>query len=282
MELGLRKLACRAAMIVAVAGGAAAAQAQSGGSEGQQPPEPTPPLTAEGLDALFEEAERITEFAQASQERIDDMSAETSRLLREYKGVLREIESLKAYNAQQRRVVANQEQEISELQQSIDEVVAIRREITPLMLRMIQALEQFVELDMPFLLESRRERIANLRDFLDASNIAPSAKFRLVLEAYQNEMDYGRTIETYKSNVVIDGAERQANILRIGRVVLAYETLDGETVGFWNKAAGQWAQLPASFTRGIETAIAYANDQAAPNMYVLPVPGPTESQEQAQ
>lgn len=281
MESGLRKLACRAAMIVAVAGSAAVAQAQSGGEEGQ-PPEPTPPLTAEGLDELFREAERITEFAQASQERIDDVSSETSRLLREYQGVLREIESLKAYNAQQRRVVANQEQEISELQQSIDEVVAIRREITPLMLRMIQALEQFVDLDMPFLLERRRDRIANLRDFLDASNIAPSEKFRLVLEAYQHEMDFGRTIETYKSSVVIDGAERQANILRIGRVVLAYETLDGESVGYWNKAANRWEDLPASYARGIASAIAFANDQAAPNMYVLPVPGPTPAQEQAQ
>lgn len=282
MESGLRKLACRAAMIVAVAGSAAVAQAQSEGSEGQQPPEPTPPLTAEGLDALFEEAERINEFAQASQERVDDASAETSRLLRVYKGVLREIESLKAYNAQQRRVVANQEQEISELQQSIDGVVAIRREITPLMMRMIDALDQFVELDMPFQLESRRERIANLHDFLDASNIAPSEKFRLVLEAYQFEMEFGRTIETYKDNVVIDGAERQANILRIGRAVLAYATLDGETVGFWNKATEQWEQLPDSYARNIDSAIAFANDQAAPDMYVLPVPGPTAAQEQAQ
>jgi len=234
----------------------------------------------EDLAPILEEASEINQFAQASQERIDDMASETQRLLREYQAVLREIESLKAYNAQQRAVVRDQEQQISELQQSIDEVVAVRREITPLMMRMIDALEQFIDLDMPFLLEDRRERVENLRDFMDASDISPSEKFRLVLEAYQRESEFGRTIETYRSTVEIDGQDRQVNILRVGRAVLAYRTLDGEQQGFWNKRTEQWEPLGDEFGGEISRAMSFANDQAAPNMYLLPVPGPTTAQAQ--
>lgn len=259
------------------------AQPQSeDGESGSDPRAINKLRTGEELQPILQEAKEINKFAQASQQRIDEMASETQRLLRQYQGVLREIESLKAYNAQQRSVIEDQEQQISELQQSIDEVVAVRREITPLMLRMIDALEQFIELDMPFLLEDRRERVENLRNYMDASDISPSEKFRLVLEAYQREAEFGRTIETYRDSVEVDGKERQVDILRIGRVVLAYQTLDGEKQGFWNKRTQQWEPLGPEFAGEIDRAMSFANDQAAPNMYLLPLPGPKEAKAQSQ
>lgn len=271
MQLRLRTLACSTAVAAALACGSALAQAQS--------PQAAPLQSPEGLDGIFEEATELNQFAQASQERIDEVASETSRLLRDYNAVLREIESLKAYNAQQQRVVDDQEAQISELQESIDRVVSIRREITPLMLNMIDSLDDFVELDVPFLLEERRERVDNLRSFMDASDISPSEKFRLVLEAYQIENEYGRTIESYRGSLEIDGAERQVDFLRIGRVVLAYQTTDGESQGFWNKSAGSWQALGASYEGPIEEALRIAKKQISPNIVRLPVTGPQSVQE---
>jgi hypothetical protein len=277
MQPRLRKLACSTAVAVAFVCGAGVAQAQS--TAPQTPPPPVEVRTGQDLDKIFKEAEEINLFAQASQERIDSTASETQRLLRDFQAVLREIESLKAYNAQQRRVVRDQESQISELQQSIDEVVSIRREITPLMLRMIDRLGEFVSLDVPFLKEQRAMRIENLREFMDMSNISPSEKFRLVLEAYQIENEFGRTIESYRGSLEIDGQERQVDFLRIGRVVLAYQTIDGQFQGRWNQDSKSWEALGADYSGSIDAAMRFAKKQAAPQMYLLPVSGPEQSKE---
>lgn len=271
-------LACTTAFAVLAALGATGALAQSA-TEAPPPPPPVELQPTDGLDRIFGEANELNRLAQASQERIDATAGETGRLLREYQAVLREIESLKAYNTQQRRVVADQEKQLAELQQSIDEVVTIRREISPLMLRMIESLEDFLRLDVPFLLADREQRIENLRTFMDASDISPSEKFRLVLEAYQIENEYGRTIETYPGEVDIDGQNRQVDFLRIGRVLLVYRTQDGERIGRWNQRARRWDELGSEFEGSILAALRFAKKQAAPDMYLLPIPGPVAAQE---
>ncbi len=280
MQSRLRMLACSTAIVVGLFGGTAVAQAQGTDAGAASPPPPAVKLQSPaGLKPIFDEALKLIQLAQASQERIDKTANDTSRLLREYQTVLREIESLKAYNAQQRRVIADQNKQISELQKSIDNVVKIRREITPLMLRMIDALADFVELDVPFLLDERRKRVQDLRDFMDDSDISPSEKFRLVLEAYQIESEYGRTIESYRGVANVDGNEREVDFLRIGRVLLAYQTLDREQQGFWNPRTKKWEALGGRYSGPIQAAIRFAKKQAAPNMYLLPVHGPTQAQE---
>lgn len=270
MQPRLRKLACSTAVAVILACGTTAVQAQSSAPQIQ---------SGSDLEQIFQEATELNKLAQASQERVDSTANETQRLLREYQTVLRQIESLKAYNAQQRRVVADQEQQIGELQQSINDVVSIRREITPLMLRMIDRLEQFVSLDVPFKRDMRTERVENLREFMDRSDISPSEKFRLVLEAYQIENEFGRTIESYRGSLEIDGQERQVDFLRIGRVILAYQTIDGQLQGHWNKTTGGWEALGPEYSGPIDSAMRFAKKQAAPQMYLLPVSGPQQSKE---
>ena len=76
-------------------------------------------------------------------------------LLNEYKTVLKEIEGLRVYNRQLEKQIASQEEEMAQLTISIDEVTVIERQISPVMIRMIDGVEQFVELDLPFLLKER-------------------------------------------------------------------------------------------------------------------------------
>ena len=68
----------------------------------------------------------------------------------------------------------------------------------PIMLKMIDALDKFVTLDIPFLITERTERVDNLKSIMDRGYIH-FWNFRKVTEAYQIESDYGRTIEAYRS-----------------------------------------------------------------------------------
>ena len=114
----------------------------------------------------------------------------------------------------------------------------IERQITPLMLRMIDGLEQFVSLDLPFLLDERNERIDRLREMMDRADVAVSEQFSQVLRAFQIENEYGRTMETYADTINIDGVDRKADVLKVGRVALVFQTPDGTETGMWNKESG--------------------------------------------
>lgn len=226
------------------------------------------------LDEIFQAQAEIVRLAQASQDRVDTLSEETSRLLEQYKAVLKEIDGLRVYNAQLQRQIDSQNREMQEITASIERVTLIERQITPLMMRMVEGLEQFIELDMPFLLDERRERIATLRDMMDRADVSPSEKFRRVFEAYQIENEYGRTIEATNDVLPVAGSERTVQVLRIGRIALLYQTEDGSVSGFWNKDTGQWQELDDEYASSISEGIRIASNQTSPNLIRIPIPAP--------
>jgi hypothetical protein len=153
-----------------------------------------------------------------------------------------------------------------------------QREIVPLMLRMLSWLEEFVDIDSPFLPEERRLRIAQLEALMDRADVSVGEKYRRVLEAYQIEMEYSRTIEASRGELAGGEQSRTVDLLRIGRVGLYYLTLDRSEAGFWNPATGQWETLPERYHRPIRNGLRIARKQAAPDLLRLPVSAPREVQ----
>ncbi|WP_250207231.1 DUF3450 domain-containing protein [Alteromonas oceanisediminis] len=225
----------------------------------------------EDLKPVVKIAQETNESAANSQQRINNITNQIDDKLAQFKTLNKEIEGLEVYNQQLRRQIANQEQEMADLNDSIDEVSVIERQITPLMLRMIEGLEQFVALDMPFLPEERANRIVDLKNMMDRADVAPSEKFRRVMEAFQVEMDYGRTLEAYSGIHSIDGEERDVEFLRLGRTALIYQTRDASRQGVWNKQTRQWEELPSSYRTQVTKGLRMAKKQLAPDLLMLPV-----------
>lgn len=232
------------------------------------------PAAAATLNEVFAVAEQINEQARRSQAKIDALTDETRALLNEYKTVLKEIEGLKVYNRQLEKQIANQEKEMADLTQSIDNVTLIERQITPLMLRMIDGLEQFVSLDMPFLLDERLERVERLREIMDRADVAVSEQFSQILKAYQIEQEYGRTMEAYTDTINLEGVEREVDLLKVGRIALVYQSPDGEDTGFWNSKAGAWEPLGSTYKTPVRNGIRMARKQLTVDMLTLPIEGP--------
>ncbi|MBD3585919.1 DUF3450 domain-containing protein [Salinimonas sp. HHU 13199] len=225
----------------------------------------------EDLKPVVDEAAKINESAAQSQEKINKITNQIDSKLQQFKTLNKEIEGLEVYNAQLRKQIENQNQEMSDLNDSIDEVSVIERQITPLMIRMIEGLEQFIELDVPFLPEERANRVADLKNLMDRADVAASEKFRRVMEAYQVEMEYGRTMEAYNGIHEIDGQERDVEFLRLGRTALIYQTRDASSQGVWNKQTRQWEELDSSYRTQITKGLRMAKKQLAPDMLMLPV-----------
>lgn len=227
------------------------------------------------VDSVLNADEQVLRLAQASQERVDQIVEETRSLLDQYRTVTKEVDGLRVYNTLLQRQVDDQKATISEIEASIERVTEIERQITPLMLEMVESLAQFVELDVPFLAQERDDRVNRLRETLERSDVSVAEKFRVVLEAYEIEVDYGRNIETYKQLLQIDGVERSVDILRIGRVGLYYQSEDGQYSGAWDQDARQWVPLSDSQARNeIRKGIRMAGGQLAPDLLMLPTPAP--------
>ena len=114
---------------------------------------------ANSVDAVIKVGEAKTAAAQQSQKKIDNLAAETDDLLQDYKTVMKQVDGLKVYNSRLEKQIANQLKRIEEIEESIGQVTVIQRQVTPLVIRMIDGLEQFVKLDVPFLEKERAERI---------------------------------------------------------------------------------------------------------------------------
>jgi len=230
------------------------------------------------LNDVYRAAEQINGQARQSQARIDTLTEETRSLLNDYKTVLKEIEGLRVYNRQLDRQIQNQENEKTQLSSAIEEVTVIERQIGPLMIRMIDGLEQFVQLDLPFLQKERTDRISVLRETMDRADVAVSEKFSQVLRAYQIENDYGRTMEAYGDTIMVGGTERKVDVLKVGRVALVYQTPDGEETGMFNPSSREWEPLGDEFTTPIRNGIRMANKQLSVDLLELPIQGAEAAQ----
>ncbi len=229
-------------------------------------------MSADKVDAIVDTGIARAGEGKASQQRIDKTSASTDKIASKYKRELKVIDGLKVYNALLNRQVEDQELTKLRIQRSIDEIAIIERQIFPLMLRMVDSLEQFVNLDVPFHMEERHKRIAGLKDSIGDAGITASEKLRLVLEAYRIETDFGSDLDTYTHVLEVDGKPRKVNILRFGRISLVYQTDDELSNGVWDQKTRSWLALDSTeYANHIKKGLKIARKQIAPELFILPV-----------
>ncbi len=229
-------------------------------------------VQAQSLGATIQAESKINKDAGTSQQRVTGLAKQTQDLLAQFRSVVRETESLKIYNDNLEKVVTDQRNEIQSINRQLSGLEATNRGVVPLMLEMIDVLGQIVEADIPFRLQERRTRVERLRDMMDQSEVTASEKYRRVMEAYQGELEFGRTTEAYSDTLPTTG--QTVDFLRVGRTLLVYQTSDNSVTGWFNPTSRQFEQLPERYRREVKDGMAIARNEKAPNLVMLPVPGP--------
>ena len=230
-------------------------------------------LPAQVLSQILETQTERTLKAQESQVRVDKVVTQTRSMEDHYRANLKEIDGLRIYNKLLELQIENQERVKVDLEQSIANVAIVNRQIVPVMTRMIDSLEQFISLDVPFLNQERTDRVEDLKELMSRQDVTVAEKFRKVTEAYQIENDYGRTIETYKDTLDLDGAILELDFLRIGRIALMYQSVDGKISGVWNQDTQSWDDA-SSQRNQIKLGLSIAKKQVPPDLVILPVDSP--------
>jgi hypothetical protein len=226
---------------------------------------------ADPVDKGLSSSEDNIHREQQTQKRIDRVSDETRTMLGEYQALSRELDGLMVYNDQMQRLVTSQDEEKQLIAQQIEEIDFTRQQIVPLMLRMIDQLGTFIGRDRPFLLDERSRRVRQLTDLMDRSDVTLAEKYRRILEAYQIELDYSRTLEAYSEEIETDGVKRTVDVLRVGRAGLYYQTLDRQDAAYWDNRKKAWAPASSAERRAIQRGLRIASQQLAPELLELPL-----------
>lgn len=205
---------------------------------------------------------------QKSQKRVEALDETTQTMLQDYKQAVAETELLKVYNKQMEEIIANQEAEIGSIDEQIRQIKYTEQGVLPLMNQMLVTMDAFIQLDMPFLLKERETRLANLKQLMTRADVTVSEKYRRVLEAYQIEVEFGRTLEVYKEK---DEQKVLNSYLRVGRIGLYKASLDFSQAWVFDNASKQWVEIDSGLLRDLKKAYSVAGQTSAPEILTLPL-----------
>lgn len=231
------------------------------------------PAQAQFKPAL-DTSEQTARDTAASQQRIDQLDDQTAALLNDYRANLKQLEAARRYNASLERNIEAQEREIARLREDIGNVEGLQRATQPLMEDMIAKFSDIVGADMPFLVGERSERAGRLSGVLDNPSMSAAQKYRLIVEAYQIENEYGRTISADSGTIGEGENLLTGEFLRVGRIALIFKTPDDSVLRIYDQAQGDFVSLDRSFLPDVKFAMRMAKAQTAPDVFFLPVKPP--------
>jgi len=229
---------------------------------------------ADQIQPLLDVGEQRQNSEQVSQTKIDSMDDDTSLIINEFKTVSKQIEGLRVYNAQMKKQIERQEERLKEIDKTMKEAQVMQRQIPPFTRRMLAGIEKSIELDMPFHLAERKERISFAKAAIDNPTVSPAEGLRQVLETFNVEMEYGRKLDSYKDTIEIEGQQREVNVLRVGRLALVYQSSDRSLTGAWDNKKQEWVPLDNSYRNPTRKGLRIANRLATVDMLELPIQNP--------
>ncbi|VAW40831.1 hypothetical protein MNBD_GAMMA01-1937 [hydrothermal vent metagenome] len=227
-------------------------------------------VNAQQLNTAIQVAVDTNKASAQAQTRIERLNDQTDDLTGQYRNILNEIESLRAYNKQLEAVVIDQREQVNSINLQMTTLEQTNRGVIPMIIEMVDALGKIVEADIPFKKERRQKRVAGLEEMLGKSDTTTAEKYRKVTEAYGIELDYGSSVDAYTGNLP---SGKQVDFLRVGRTTLIYQTLNQEVSGWWNPSLNDFEILDKRYNSEIKEAIRIAKKQASPDLAGLPVFG---------
>ena len=238
----------------------------------------TTALGDERVGEILEIQQDASTADQETQLQVDQLADETQEAVSEYRIRLSELDRIRRYNENLERLITDQEREKQSLARQIDDFSDLEQGIVPLLIDMVSDLERFIALDIPFQIDQRVDNVRRLNGLLNRADVNIGEKYRQIMAVYQDEVTIGRNIESYSGELDVDGITLTVDFLRVGRVLLAYQTPDREQSGYWDSRTRQWRPLERKFRSSVTRGIRIAQRLAPPEILMLPVAAPEERQ----
>ena len=209
--------------------------------------------------------------AGAAQKNIINLQNETQSMMDEYKRLTQTVDYQDQYTQEITDRLAVQDKELASLRLQLASRQITQQRILPLMRSMGDALEQFVALDLPFHQEERLARVIKVKQQLSSTSIPLQDQYRALLEAFQQELEFGRGIEAWRGELKLGEENLTVEYLRLGRTAFYFQSMDGARSGYWDRAYKQWVEVPREYSEDIKHGLRIARNQQAPQLLALPM-----------
>ncbi len=209
---------------------------------------------------------RASQQAQQKMEQIDDKK---QQLIARYRQVLWDQRLADKHQEQLAAQTASLQQALSGLEAKRRGLRQTRMALTPLMAEMLSVLEEVIAADLPFLKEERQLRMSALESSFQDPTLSVGDKMARLLDAYQVELSYGYSTETWQGS--LDNGHL-VTFLRVGRLGFYYLTPDQKQAAIWTTDAG-WKALDTYWIEPLSEAILVASGERIPALLTLPKPG---------
>ncbi|MDV7103793.1 DUF3450 domain-containing protein [Vibrio sp. TH_r3] len=226
---------------------------------------------ASSLAASEKIEQSIVKNAQKNQIVIDERAEHSAQLQFEIDALKAEIKGLETYQTHLNNLLDNQNQEMSSIDRQLTDITETRQSIVPLMYEMLAGLGQLIQQGMPIQFDVRQARLNSLSELMVQANVSDAEKFRRILEAYQIELDYVQKLDSYVSNIEIEGVMREVEQLYLGHVSFIARSLDKQKYWLWVDQKQQWIALEEPVFSQLDDAFLLANKRVSPSILTLPL-----------
>lgn len=230
----------------------------------------TAPAVAQGLDRAIATGEQATRRAEQVQQQINQLDDERSDMVGEFRTLLQRKTAAELYARQQEAAVESQEREIASLTDQLSRVDEITSQTVPMLETLIDDLDAFIDADLPFRLEERKDRIARLRDYLVDPNVSVTERYRQIMDAYTAEMEVGRKTDTWKETISVDDKDVTVDMVLFGRVALVYMDPTGRYAKRYDRETSSWVDLEGKYKAEIEKAIRIIQGKRTQDVMYVP------------
>jgi hypothetical protein len=231
----------------------------------------TLPIHAATLEDNVKAMQDTNAEAGAAQKNIANLQSETQAMVEEYKRLTTTVDYQDQYTQEINDQLASQNKELASLREQLASRQTTQQRIVPLMRSMADALEQFVALDLPFHQEERLARVIKVKQELASSSLSLQDKYRALLEAFQQELEFGRGIEAWRGELKLNDETLTVEFLRLGRTAFYFQSMDGARSGYWDRSYKQWVEVPREYNEDIKHGLRIARNQQAPQLLALPM-----------
>lgn len=160
---------------------------------------------------------------------------------------------------------------LSAKRKQLADMEEISSQIRPFVEEQVVALAANLAESPPFLRAERQQRISALNTLMNDPKVGISEAFRKAMEALFIETEYGFTTEVYRETLTVKGQALLADIFRLGRLGLFYQSLDRTHSGFYNIVTSTWQPLPERDNLNLTIAMEIAAKRRPVELLRLPL-----------
>ncbi len=229
------------------------------------------PASAEQPDTIVNTIDKTIKTRKETVKKLSEWQAQKERMKAKYYQLKEALEVSNVEIAHMREIVAKQDAYIARTNNKIIEMEKMRQALVPYLNEVVARMEEHINADLPFLLQERTERVANLKAILADPEVTLAEKLRRVFEGLRVEMDYGKSVETTREEITYQGQKLAVHVLRLGRTALLMQTLDEQEVGIYY--GKKWEKLPSRYAPEIKKAMDITQRRRPVDFVNLPIRG---------